>query len=592
MISFVRLCAIICCVASAIYVILCTYCEFDTIDGKLLALRNAAQRVGIGAVIGAGSRAGIGAGRPAVIGADIGAAVSLLTYGSRAFTLHTSHPLVPAVTEFNRLLECVAAASAGEGHGAVRACMGCGANMTCSWQPPPLFAANLTASTPPHARYKRVALGSQAMNRKTYLAIIRPEPSLVDVVLSWQPFNNSHWQEHWPFRNRQYYPARQWGRHCTCVLNSTHIDTAYANGHNDSAVFYEVSREELDGLAGLEKECQENLHVLEHPQSVPYDLLAEAPTELFVHIIRNGTINKQGNVKVGNMHIVPYQCQSKDARIDGPVSGKIYQAVFVATQYHSREYYHSNIENLPRLLPYLEFLRNNPHIKIHVSARAIARNLWMLGLDGKRFVQGVVRADVIYLPQGGGCVKAHPITVRMTHQYYQLYIHKHLYARDMAPARNFLSPTENGPWKRHPVPHAEERASSIILIQRSKRRFLMQHTQVVFLLQQIARARHLRLEVFSDKPLPPFRETVAMFARAKLVVAPHGAGLTNLLFSPPGTRVVEIIDRFYLVPCYRYLHSSLGQPYVGLLSTRATKRGQIYVNLAYLKLVVLSLLDH
>jgi capsular polysaccharide biosynthesis protein len=35
-------------------------------------------------------------------------------------------------------------------------------------------------------------------------------------------------------------------------------------------------------------------------------------------------------------------------------------------------------------------------------------------------------------------------------------------------------------------------------------------------------------------------EQVAAFSRARVVVAPHGAGLTNLMFAPPGTLVLEI----------------------------------------------------
>jgi capsular polysaccharide biosynthesis protein len=38
------------------------------------------------------------------------------------------------------------------------------------------------------------------------------------------------------------------------------------------------------------------------------------------------------------------------------------------------------------------------------------------------------------------------------------------------------------------------------------------------------------------------RDQVALFSRARCVVAPHGAGLANLVFSPPGTRVVEILS--------------------------------------------------
>jgi hypothetical protein len=41
-------------------------------------------------------------------------------------------------------------------------------------------------------------------------------------------------------------------------------------------------------------------------------------------------------------------------------------------------------------------------------------------------------------------------------------------------------------------------------------------------------------------------EQIALFERAKVVVAPHGAGLANLVFCPAGTRVVECFNRAYV----------------------------------------------
>lgn len=63
-----------------------------------------------------------------------------------------------------------------------------------------------------------------------------------------------------------------------------------------------------------------------------------------------------------------------------------------------------------------------------------------------------------------------------------------------------------------------------------------------------------------------FDQQVCTIAEADIIISPHGAGLTNLLFSDPGTLVVEIIQRFpnELVyrPYFYQLASGRKQPYL------------------------------
>jgi len=47
-----------------------------------------------------------------------------------------------------------------------------------------------------------------------------------------------------------------------------------------------------------------------------------------------------------------------------------------------------------------------------------------------------------------------------------------------------------------------------------------------------------------------FREQIALFAGARAVCAVHGAGLTNLLWSPPGCHVLELCAANFLNGCY------------------------------------------
>jgi capsular polysaccharide biosynthesis protein len=59
----------------------------------------------------------------------------------------------------------------------------------------------------------------------------------------------------------------------------------------------------------------------------------------------------------------------------------------------------------------------------------------------------------------------------------------------------------------------------------------------------------------------PFEEQVRLFRNAQVVVAPHGAGLMNLIFSNPRTRVVEILAKGHERRCYWTLCEELGHDY-------------------------------
>ncbi len=91
------------------------------------------------------------------------------------------------------------------------------------------------------------------------------------------------------------------------------------------------------------------------------------------------------------------------------------------------------------------------------------------------------------------------------------------------------------------------------------------------------------------------KEQVKLFAEAELVVAAHGAALTNLVFCSPGTRIVELFPPDYVNVCfwalstqvdgleYRYLvgegrRRRPGRPMLGVssdISVDLTKLGQL-----------------
>jgi capsular polysaccharide biosynthesis protein len=58
-----------------------------------------------------------------------------------------------------------------------------------------------------------------------------------------------------------------------------------------------------------------------------------------------------------------------------------------------------------------------------------------------------------------------------------------------------------------------------------------------------------------------FEEQVEIFARAEFIVAPHGAGLSNLIFSPPECRVIELSPDCEMRPFFWEISCKLGHIY-------------------------------
>ena len=64
-----------------------------------------------------------------------------------------------------------------------------------------------------------------------------------------------------------------------------------------------------------------------------------------------------------------------------------------------------------------------------------------------------------------------------------------------------------------------------------------------------------------------WRQQINAFRSAKVIVAPHGAGLANLVFCQAGTKVIELFHRSYVNGCYWQLAAVKALDYRPLVST-------------------------
>lgn len=63
-----------------------------------------------------------------------------------------------------------------------------------------------------------------------------------------------------------------------------------------------------------------------------------------------------------------------------------------------------------------------------------------------------------------------------------------------------------------------------------------------------------------------FKEQATLFFAADTIVAHHGAGLANMVFCRPDTRLLEIFSKHWLAPCFFALSKSIGIAYDHLIA--------------------------
>ena len=71
-----------------------------------------------------------------------------------------------------------------------------------------------------------------------------------------------------------------------------------------------------------------------------------------------------------------------------------------------------------------------------------------------------------------------------------------------------------------------------------------------------------------------FKEQAEFFYAAEAVVAPHGAGLSHLLFCAPQTPVLEIFSPHYFQPCYWHVCDRIGLDYHYLVGKKMVMDSQ------------------
>ena len=263
----------------------------------------------------------------------------------------------------------------------------------------------------------------------------------------------------------------------------------------------------------------------------------------YILVVAGAIATPNGDVVKDNWKVIPASCHPVERfHYFQPTSrpGR-YREVFVLGQYRGTTFFHFTIENLPRIAAYLSFLLRHPTIKIHVRKKTgFTRHfLAALGIASSRLVSEYSQADIVYMPAGTPCGQ----TTLFNAQLLSMQLRAGM--SNPAPPRD-----------------------TIVLIRRSKKRWFNHHDDIFAMIRKHADSAGLKVVVYGDNPVPGFNETRQLFSRAYIVVAPHGAGESNLIFSQPGTILVEALCYYrngMTNFCYRHMAQMLGYRYCGLM---------------------------
>ncbi len=179
-----------------------------------------------------------------------------------------------------------------------------------------------------------------------------------------------------------------------------------------------------------------------------------------LHIIRDAIATGFGDIFTQGLRIRPYRCglSHTDLELKMEEVEEFYEEVFTTVTLWGHGYYHWIIESLPRIMPYVEFLKQNPNIRIHVLEinSFVMKTLQLLGLERNELVSGVIRAHVMYMPAGIPCGTASVFPTRLLS----------LCMRDA-------------------MVWTPEARRSILVVKRSTRRYFYCHDYVLNMLQKV-----------------------------------------------------------------------------------------------------------
>lgn len=215
---------------------------------------------------------------------------------------------------------------------------------------------------------------------------------------------------------------------------------------------------------------------------------------------------------------------------------------------HTTGYYHFLLEELPRLLWALQNV-NDLRVMVHCSAP-----IFIFDLLEQLKNSGVINKELLVLNEDSVYLEDYVFTQA---EAYSGFVH----SSDIKVIQNTLVPA--------PI-HNSEALKKIYLSRKNAARSFDNEADLEKIMQK-SEFEILQLERIS------IREQMLIFKKANVIVSPHGAGLSNLIWCKPGIKVVEIFSSKQVNDCYARLCSTIGLSYIPFWATPSNHWGLVEI---------------
>lgn len=234
-----------------------------------------------------------------------------------------------------------------------------------------------------------------------------------------------------------------------------------------------------------------------------------------------------------------------------PKSVVVSKPMFVIGQWYHRAYYHMMIESMTRVSLFLDEVIARDMLVLSPAGK-MPQLLELVGIKKENIIVATsarfITAQKVFLPTTSSCGVSHPLAARKWNEILTDMIRSKLLSssadRDEAIKNRTLLVIKRRPGTTRSVVNHDE-------FVRELRKSLPQQTIVEFTGEEDA------------------KRMAVMFFQAKVIVAPHGAGLSNMVFSRKGTKVVEVMFAREPNYCYTSLSSQLDFEYHNVIGGRS-----------------------